>query len=227
MCEPSTIGLIISAAGAAVQYKNQSDASKRQSKAIDRANARDDAYQEKSLDLVSNNLQQYDPENRLEKQDEVEQNSVASFTDYLNKARDKGRGEISDATQGRVSETYTAEKAKRNVAEAGQATKVASLMAKLRAPSDLRTGEGYENANYASQVGINADNRRSMAGASQTDIQKAGELSPGMGLVGAALQGAGSAYGASAAGPAANTEFGPAYINKRGTPFIPRSLFKP
>lgn len=206
MCDPVSAGMMI--AGTALQYKAQKDAADRSDAKIGQAEDSNDRYNTKILDTVRRNMSQYDPTTRRENMQQRQQKAEQSLTQALTTARDEGRGQINDSTQGKVSDSYLVEKAKRSSDQLDLASNLARMMSKVRAPDDLKTMESLTDAEYASQVGTLANNRGNMARAYQPDIKRAGRPNAGMMLAGGVMQGAGygnamgSIYGGTAAGAA-------------------------
>ncbi len=229
MCEPS---LIMMGVGMALQYKAQQDAQARVRRALGLAEDRNDRYNQQVIDITDENAQQYDAKQRLEASDQAGEAATRSLTAYLQQARDAGMGEVSAATQGRTSQVFDAERARRTAAQADSAVRLAQLMGRVRGPMDLRTEEGFANADAASRLGLIGQEQLAMARAGLADARLAGTPDPFLTTVGGALRGYGAGMAASggttttATGkPVAQSTYGPVYSGKRG-PYIPRSLFK-
>jgi len=225
MCNPA---MAMMAVGTAMQYGAQRQATKRAGKQLAAGEDRNDAFNQRILNTISKNADQYNAVDRLAANDETQSAAVASLGEYLNQAREAGMGKINDSTQGRVSNAYLSAKAKRNVIQAKNAAVLARLMGQVRAPSDLRIHEGLQNANAAAQTGTLANQQRAMANATQVDVSGAAIPNAGMMLAGGLMSGYGMGK---AMAPRSTVVAGsqPSYgvlrsdMNRR--PSVPRSLF--
>jgi len=189
MCDAVSAGMMI--AGTAMQYKAQQDAAKRADKRIAYGEGLNDKYNNQIIDTTAANSEQYNPQTRQQNIGKSQEAAVVSLRDYLDKARDAGMGKNTDTTQGRVSETYTTDRAKRAIDTANKADVVARLMAKIRGVSDLQTDEAINNTGAASKVGTLANNRGNMARANGIDVAQSANPNPGMMLAGSMMSGYG------------------------------------
>lgn len=230
MCKPA---LIIMAIGTALQYAAQQQAIDRAERAMGRVQDRNDAYNKQVIDVVNKNAEQYDPSRRLEAMDMAQQQAVSSLTSYLARARDAGMGKMNAATQGRTSEAFDTERARRVVAQADAAQNLARLMGRIRGQLDMRTEEAFNNAEAASRIGLLGQEQLAMGRAGMYDVERAGQpdslmMSVGSGMAG---YGAGKAtYGGSTTGgtngkPMTRSPYGTT-SGPRRRPTVPRSLFK-
>ncbi len=227
MCEPA---LLMMAAGTAMQYMSQQQAARRAQRALGMVEDRNDQFNRQIIDITENNARQYDPAARSAATERATDAAVVSLTEYLNRARDAGMGEVAPASQGRVSEAFDTERARRAAAQADSAVRLAQLMGRVRGPMDLRAEEGMNNADAASRIGLIGQEQLALARAGMTDVAAAGRPDPFLGIVGSGLQGygagkmiAGSTSGTGA--KVAESPYGPVYKGRRG-PYIPRSLFE-
>jgi len=230
MCNPA---LAMMAAGTAMQYLSQQQAIARANSEMSRVQDRNDEYNRQIIDVVNQNAEQYDPSRRQAAMDTAQQDAVASLTGYLARARDAGMGEVSAATQGRTSEAFGTERARRVAEQADVAQKLAQLMGRVRGPVDLRTEEAFTNADAASRIGLLGQEQIAMGRAGMYDVGRAGQPDPLLMTAGGALAGYGAGkamYGGTttpgtSSEPVAMSSYGPIYGSRRG-PVIPRSLFK-
>jgi len=185
-------------AGTAMQYKAQRDASKRQQRQIGLQEDRNDKSNKKVIQNVQQLMGQYDPDARAQNQQQAQQDSEISLTDFLNESnasRDDGN------TTGRVSEVYSTEKAKRITDQAEVAANMARLMSKMRAPTDSRMNEQLNYADTAARVGGINQNRGNMANAAGVDIRQAGNPNPFLMAMGSGMQSYGAYRGTGASQP--------------------------
>jgi len=200
MCNPAAIALM--AASTAVDYKNQSDATDRMNKEIGLSENRNDKFSQSIINASDKNLEQYNPDTRIENLQTNQDKSEKSLTDALTTARDN-QASNSVAAQGKVSDTYTNSKAERAIKRAKAGADLAKMISKVRAPTTLRNDEQQENAKASTVMGTQAQQRSDMARASGYDIENASKLNPSMQLISGLLRGASMAYGG--AGGAAGT----------------------
>lgn len=195
MCNPTAIGLMV--ASAAVDHKNQSDANDRTNKQVSLSEERNDNFNKKMIAANDKNLEQYNPETRIDNLQANQVKNEDSITESLVAARDKQQNnEI--AAQGKVSTTYEADKAERAIQRAKAASDLAKMISKVRAPSSLQNDEQMENAKTSTVMGTQAQHRGDMSRASFKDIQNAGKLDPTMQIMSGILRGASMAYGGGA-----------------------------
>lgn len=186
MCNPAAA---VMAAGMAMQYKAQRDAASRADQQIGLGEDKNDAYNQNNINVIDENSQQYDSQTRQANIGKSQEAAVTSLRDFLDKGNE-GRTNT-DTTQGRVSETFIADRAKRAVNNANKADVVARLMAKMRGVSDLQTGEAINNANAASKIGITSGQQLNMARSNGIDVGQAGRPDAGLMLAGSAARGYG------------------------------------
>ena len=190
MCGPAA-PYIISAVGAAMSYKAQSDAAKERKKILQQGEDKNDIYNKQIIETIDKNSEQYDPNARAVANDEARTAAGESLTSYLTAARDSGMGEINETTQGKVSNIYDIDKAKRTVKQAEQAKTIARLMGNVRGANDLRINEGYVNADATSQIGNLASHQLNMARSNGIDVGNV-SADPILTAAGAGVSGAGS-----------------------------------
>lgn len=145
---------------------------------------RDQEYQDKAINLVNQNADQYKPEQRQV----AEQKAVDTATNNItsNLVADRA-ADAPGSVSGKVSGDFTTGKAARTASELQRSTDLAKLFAKVRGPSDMRAGEAITNADFASQGGTNAANRGFMANAGGMDATVAGRPNGTQMLLGDAL----------------------------------------
>ena len=70
----------------------------------------------------------------------------------------------------------------------------AKLMGNMRGGSDMLTNEGYQNADYASQLGLIGRNAQGSANAAQAGINAAGQVDGTTSMLGGLASGLGTSY---------------------------------
>ena len=189
---PLTAALIMLALGKGLEYNTQKRSAKKTRSAIDTAEQRQNQIQDQRRELVMRNLEQYDPTTRAQEQERVSTESAKGLQDIVTNAGDTGRIQ---ETGGKVSEAYTTGRAKAVTDNMKRAAIMASLMGKMRAPSDLRFEESMKGGQYATQQGELASTARSRAVTDEAKIRAASQLDPRTMLIGNLLSTAGM-YGA-------------------------------
>src|SRR3990172_6577596 len=139
--DPFTIAMIMIALGEGVKYNESRRAAKRTKAAVGQGEKRQDEINDQRRQLVLKNLEQYDPVSRAVKQEDVAAETTQGLQEVLNTAGETGS---IPAAQGKVSETYTTERAKSLTDNLKRSSIMASLMGKVRAPNDLRFEEAMK-----------------------------------------------------------------------------------
>lgn len=192
MCNPVALSLLVASQG--VDYYNQKQAQDRTEEQIGLAENRNDEFNDKMISESDKNMAQYDPTARVEKLAESQADNEGSMTQRLTDARDN-QDANSPAAQGKVSATYTNDKAERAIKRAKASSDLAKQLSKINAPSLLQNEEAMNNADSSVKMGTTSQHRGDMQNASFADIKNAGELDATMQMVSGMLRGAGMMYG--------------------------------
>lgn len=225
MCDPVTLFIV----GTGMNYMAQRQAQKRAERQIGVTEDRNDLHANKLINELNTNSKQYDATTRAEAQQQAEQQAQQTMQTNLNNATTEGHGDYIPTSGGNVGRTYAVEAGKRTLADANRASAVATMLAKLRAPTYLRTNEGFTDSNIASNMSRIARSQRAMASAGERDIASASVPNPLLTAIGSGMQGYGM-YGMARGNtnpgmaPAAQSEYGPVHQGNYG-PYIPRSQF--
>lgn len=187
-------------AGAAMQYKAQTDAQKRRTEETQRSLARQDELQKQAEAKALGQAKEFNTDDRAQAQDAIEQELTQEFSKPVESAQQINSAQ--STTQGNVSGDYTAAKAKSSVEQLKNAQALARLMAKTTAAGRLRGNEAIRMADTAAGIDRLGSFSRGQAGADQIAIQNAGTPDAGMQLAGGLLSAAGS-YGLMSGGSAA------------------------
>lgn len=189
---PIGTALLMLALGKGLEYNAQRRAAKKTRSAINTAEQRQDQIQDQRRELVLRNLEQYDPMTRAQEQERVSAESAEGLQDIVTSAGDTGKIQ---ETGGRVSQDYTTGRAKAVTGNMKRAAIMASLMGKMRAPSDLRFEEAMKGGQFATRQGELAGIARGRAVTDEARIRGASQLDPRVMLLGNLLSTAGL-YGA-------------------------------
>ena len=191
MCNPAIAMLAVSAAGTYMQSEAQNDAADKQQRAINASLEQQDQFSQKAESKALENADQYDAKDRLVKFDETRQAAGDSLAQQLTTAREAAPQTTQPS--GRMSQEFLTGDAKAKADQFEESINMAQLMGKMRGAGDMLTGEGYKNADYASQLGLIGRNANGSARASQAGINAAGQVDSGSMLAGGLLSGLGSA----------------------------------
>jgi len=176
--------------GTAIKSREESRAAKRVQSAIETGNKNQDVYANQKRDLVLKNLKQYDPTSRATDQTTA-QNTA---TDTLAKAVGDATGGRGTEATGKVSSDYLTGEASSKANELKRSSILATLMGKVRGPTDLRFNENLKNAQFGSQAAGVGANANIQARADALKAQRTGQVDPRVMLLGQLLSTGGQAY---------------------------------
>lgn len=178
--------------GAALQYKAQSDASKRATRETMRSLANQDVLQRNAEKTAMDNVQEFSTDNRQAQQSQIETQLGEAFIKPVENAQQINTAQTT--TQGDVSNDYQAAKAQSHLNQMKNARTLAGLMAKTTAAGRLRNNEAIRMGDTAADIDRLANFSRGQAGADQIAIQAAARPDAGMQIAGSLLSAAGG-YG--------------------------------
>lgn len=190
---PQLIPLALAVASAVVQKKAADDAAERQKKVLAQEAATEEGYQKQATANAMEAADQYQPQTRAAAEQQVEQNAETSLGQALSQAQSPDG--LPQSAQGRVSDAYLSAKAGSTAQELERAARLTQLMARMRAPTDLRTREGYALGDLAARNGSLNSDMRLAHDAYKTDAEQAGRPDSGLMMTAALLSAAGSAMG--------------------------------
>lgn len=202
----AAIPYIIMAGGYAMQQRAQGDADKKQQRILARAETIQNGLTGNALGITENSAKKYDATARADAANQAEQTAATSLGQALTEAQTK----IAPDASGNVSDAYTVAKAKSAADTLARGQQLAQLMAKMRAPLDLRANEGFDNANASSQSAmLQGDARRTMDYAQR----RIGRVKPNQGqmMLGGLMQ----SFGSGMSGGSKST---PSYTSPMGKP---------
>lgn len=180
---------LITALSAGTSYATSEKTNNQRISAINSASDVQQELSKKSEKAVKDSADKYDPQDRQAAQDNLATEVERSLGDTLTKAQ-----KPNDVNSGRVSDEFLTENAKSTTDRLTRGANLAKMMARMRAPNDLRFEEGLSNANTASRVrGLFGDQRSAVSAGGNA----ASAVSPDGGAMLASdlLRTAGSAYG--------------------------------
>jgi len=190
MCDAMTaLAAVASIAGQQMSASAQEDAADRQQAAINASLEQQDQYSRQAESKALENADQYDAKNRLVKYEEAQTKAGDSLAQQLVQSREAAPTTSQPA--GRLSQAFLTGDASAKADQLEKSIGMARLMGKMRGSSDMLTDEGYQNADYASQLGIIGRNAQGSARAAQPGINAAGQVDSGASLVGGLLSGVG------------------------------------
>lgn len=183
------LGAAASIVGPMIQGNAVDDAQQRSDQAFRQNMLRDQQYQDKAQNLVTQNADQYAAPVRQANTQTAQDKALSSLTGSLEAAR---VAEPSTGAAGKVSADYLTDNAKRTAETLQKSTDWARLLAKQRAPNDLRAGEAMTNADFAARGGSLGADRTAMAGAGSMDAGVAGRPDGMQMMLGGAAGGIGT-----------------------------------
>ncbi len=176
-------------AGTAMQQKAQSDAYKKQQKAIDKGLVRQGELQRQATQSVDEASEQYLPEMRRQRQEESEQEQTQYLQEALGEARGEDTGIGLDAPiSGKVSQDYLVKRALAEVETEKRAAEYAAMLGKIAAPSRLRQTEAIGMGDLAADLARVGSFSAGEQGVTGLKANAAGMANPWMMGAGAALQ---------------------------------------
>lgn len=210
----SIASLIAMIAGAGLQYKASSDASKRQREQALAAQQRQLNEQNAASAAAAKRAADYDPTTRAANQQAIEQQLTDTYSKQVSQPQITAQGVQVGTTlpEGQGGTEYLKARAKEQAKTTASLHALAGLMARIGAPGELRRNEAVAFGDTAGEIGRIQNGAGNLFAADQVGIEAAGNPSPGMLFAGAALRAAGGA-GMSGAG--------------RGTTAAPRSYSSP
>ena len=143
---PWVIPAIITALGTGLSMKAQADALRRQREQALAESMRQMRFGEQRSASVLENLNQYRPENRMQAQEQVAQAIESRINPVLQESVQESL--LAKGATGRVSPEYIKAKGRQVKMAGDRANRLAALLAKYRAPGDMRMNEAFRNAAY-------------------------------------------------------------------------------
>lgn len=199
MCDAmSAVAAIASVVGQQMSSSAQEDAADRQQAAINASLEQQDQYSKQAESKALENADQYDAKNRLVKFEEAQTKAGDSLAQQLVQSREAAPATSQPA--GRLSQAFLTGDASAKADQLDKSIGMARLMGKMRGANDMLTDEGYQNADYASQLGIIGRNANGSARAAQPGINAAGQVDSGASLAGGLLSSVGGSVLSSSLG---------------------------
>ena len=196
MCEPITPMMALAAAGSIggtlLSANAQSEAADRQQAAINASLEQSDNYSKQAEGKALENAAQYNAADRLKKFEETKTAAGDSLAQQLTQSREAAPQ--SAQASGRMSQAFLTGDATAKADQLEQSISNAKLMGNMRGGSDMLTEEGYQNADYASQLGLIGRNAQGSANAAQAGINAAGQVDSGQSMLGGLASSLGTAY---------------------------------
>ena len=168
MTAAAIVPLITTIGGTLLQTMASDGAAKKQSAILAAADQREKKISQANRSLALTNSEKYNPETRAANQQTVENTINTS----LNQALGDGVNPADNTNQGNVSSDYNSAKMKAAASDRASGIDTAKLLAKMRAPNQLRTNENIGNADVASQIGEGINNINNYSNAAQIGISR-------------------------------------------------------
>jgi hypothetical protein len=161
-------GWAVMIASLLMQAQASKDAEARQVQQLARNAETESGLVDKSIQVTNRAAEKYDPAARKQAQGLAQAAAEASLGEGLQKAT--GSADLNTPYEGKVSDAYVAKQGTEAAANLDRAARLTKLMARIRAPGDLRLSEGYANADASSMLGANAGDMASASRAGANDM---------------------------------------------------------
>lgn len=186
--------------GANAQAEATNDAADRQAKAMADALEQQDVWSRKAEEKAIDNAQEYDMTDRTQKFEDTRQAAGESLAQSLIKSREQSTAP--DQAAGRLSETFTTDRADKLSKQFQESVDTARLMGKMRGTQDMLGNEAIQNADYASQMNTIGRNARGDLASLRPTLELAGKVDANKVATGALMKSLGTQYLAGGLGSA-------------------------
>lgn len=197
---PYAIAAAAAAGGSYMSAEAANDAADRQAAALNAAMEQQDQWSRKAEGKALENADQYDMTDRTQRFEDTRKEAGDSLAQSLIKSREES-GSPSQAS-GKLSESFTSDRASKLAAQFQQSVDMARLMGKMRGTQDMLGNEAITNADYASQLNTIGRNAKGSFDAAQPGILQAGKVNSGQVAAGNLISSLGTAYLGSSLGSA-------------------------
>lgn len=197
---PYAVAAAAAAGGAYTQSEAANDAADRQSAALNAAMEQQDQFNRKAEGKALENADQYDMTDRTQRFEDTRQKAGDSLVESLIKSR--GESATPDQASGRLSESFSADRATKLADQFQKSVDNARLMGNMRGTRDMLGNESIMNADYASQLNTIVRNAKGSYDSAQPGILAAGKVNSGQVALGSLLQSVGTSYLAGGLGKA-------------------------
>ena len=189
--DPISIALMV--ASAAIQYKTQADAIAKQKRMAVESQQRALNSQNQATDAAMKQVQEFEPEQRKNRQDEIQQDLTGQYEKAASGTPITAQGVQVGATipESAGSSDYLTAKAKETAKAAESNRALAALFGRIGSAGQLRRDEAVGIGDTAGQIGRIQTGANNVANIDQIGIDAAGQPSLGGMLVSSAL----GAYG--------------------------------
>ena len=166
-------------ASAAIQYNTQAQAASRQRRAAVEAQGRQLAAQNQATDAAAKRAQEFQPEVRKERQDQIAQDLTQQYQGAAEAKPITAQGvEVGQTIPGGTAD-YLASKARETAKATETNRRLAALFGRIGAAGQLRRDEATGIGDTAGQIGRIQSGANNIAGIDQIGIQNAGQPSLG------------------------------------------------
>lgn len=184
--------VVAAGTGAKMQADSANDAADRQAAALNAAMEQQDVWARKAEGRALDNAQEYDMTDRTQRLAGEQQQAGDSLVQSLIKSREELGSP--DQASGKVSESFTADRASKLADQFQESVDNARLMGRMNGVQNMLGNEGIMNADYASQLRTIGRNAGGSWNAAQPGIASAGKVNANQVALGSMLQAAGTSY---------------------------------
>lgn len=196
------IPMIIAAAGTVAQMSATNEANKERRSILNRQMEDSEKATDKSIDLVQQEGQRFDQQQRLQGLDQAEDKTYQQTQADIQGAGGASINAAADAAN--VSDDFVRTKAQRAIEEGTRLTSIAREAAKARAPGQLRMDDSLSMARMAGELGSTWGTARNMGRARGMAAQ--GVEEPGYGNLGRIASAVGGGMAQAGFGQPAGTD---------------------
>lgn len=193
MFDPLSLGLML--AGSAVSMYGNNQAAKKQQQVMLQSQQRQIAARNQATDVAMKRVQEFDPNARQERQDDITQQLTGDYEQAVNQTPITAQGvQVGATIPGAAATTdYLTAQAREKAKSTASLRELAALMGRIGSAGQLRRNEAVGIGDTAGEIGRIQGNASNMAG---IDELRASAIQPSLGtqLIGGAL----SSYGAGA-----------------------------
>jgi hypothetical protein len=189
---PYAVAAAAAAGGSYMSSEAANDAADRQAAALNAAMEGQDLLSRKAEGKALDNAEEYKMEDRTQRFEDTRQQAGESLVQSLIKSREEGGAP--DQASGRLSESFSADRASKLADQFQKSVDNARLMGNMRGTQDMLGNEAIMNADYASQLNTIGRNARGSMDAARPGILSAGKVNTGQVALGSAISSLGTSY---------------------------------
>lgn len=190
MCFQLLLPLALTAASGVISHITQANAAQKADNAAAQALRNQARAQTQANAVVNQAVQRVSPTVEQPAEQQVQNALGQSFTQAVHDAQDRG-ALVNNVSSGDLSSAYDAARASAIASEGQDAVDRARLAAKMAAPFQARTLQGYDLQDLGNQISLISNAAQGQAGVDQLKIKAASRVNPFLGALGDIVSGVG------------------------------------